>query len=161
MGCGTVGRRLLRVCSWGLVMTALLLPQGQSCANADAALVSITISPHKLVLKAKGQFEDVQAVIRMAMPSGYRLSDFAVGLSFDGVLVSEAYAMRYCPVDDNFLASFDRHALQENPEVIAMAGSVVRAKVEGWYEAVSADGTTAIRRAFLGYDDVEIVLPGR
>ena len=67
----------------------------------------MTMSPFKIVLNAKGQFEDMQAVIRMSMKSGYTLADYQVGLAFNGVPVAEAISFRYCYIDDNFLAGFD------------------------------------------------------
>lgn len=136
-----------------LLMLALMVP---ATASADA----LTICPEKIVLNAKGQFEDVQAVIRMAMTSGYTLSDYNVTLSFDGVVVSEAYFMRYCYIDDNFLASFDRPALQANPTVIAMENSFVGATVEGWYEATNSDGES-YRHDFSYTTMVQIVDPDK
>jgi len=122
---------------------------------------SITVAPFKINIKAQGQFEDVLVVIRMPLASGYSLADYDVRMKFDGIEVSQAYAFRYCPIDDNFLASFDRMELQQNPDVIAMAGQTVTAVVEGWYTAISADGQTTIRKEFSGIDLVEILNPGK
>jgi hypothetical protein len=120
----------------------------------------LTMSPHKIVLNAQGQFEDVQAVIRMPMQAGYTLSDYQVTLSFNGIPIIQAFNMRYCYIDDNFLASFDRMAVQNHPTVIGMANTMVTATVAGWYSAVNSDGNS-YTHDFSWTDDVEIVAPGR
>ena len=120
----------------------------------------LTMSPHKIVLNAQGKFEDVQAVIRMPMQAGYTLSDYQVTLSFNGIPIIQAFNMRYCYIDDNFLASFDRTAIQNHPTVIGMANTTVIATVAGWYSAVNADGLS-YTHDFSWTDDVEIVDPGR
>ena len=119
----------------------------------------MTMSPHKIILNAQGQFDNVQAVIRMPMMPGYSLSNYQVFLSFDGIMVSEAYEFRYCYIDDNFLASFDRTAIQANQDVIGMAGRIVSAEVSGWFEAVDSYGNS-YRKDFSYFDDVEILDPG-
>ena len=121
----------------------------------------VTMSPHRIILNAelKGALQDVQAVIGMSMPSGYRLADFEVLLLLDDVFVAEAFAFRYCDIDDNFLASFDREVIQNDPFVVENAGNVLTATVDGWYEAVNADGDT-IKVEFSGQDSVEIIKPG-
>jgi hypothetical protein len=122
---------------------------------------SITISPHKIVLNAEGNFEDVQAVIRMPLPSGHvLLDDYSVTLSLDGTPVAQAFDLRYCYVDDNFLASFDRTAIQQNPAVIALAGQVVDGSVVGSFWTVAPDGTLC-ENYFSGTDRVEIVGSGK
>ena len=120
----------------------------------------MTMSPHKIILNAKGQFDDVQAVIRIAMQPGYTLTDYQVTLTFNGVAVSEAFDFRYCPIDDNFLASFDRTAIQANPDVMAMAGTTVTAVVEGWFESTAFDGTGYVQE-FSCSDPVDIVDPDK
>ena len=120
----------------------------------------MTISPHKIILNAKGQFDNVQAVIRIAMQPGYYLSDYQVTLLFNNIPVSEAYDLRYCYIDDNFLASFDRTALQANPVVIDMAGLTVIATVSGWFEAESSDGDSYVH-TFSCTDMVEIIDPDK
>lgn len=129
-------------------------------AVVSVGAVSVTLCPYKINLNAVGQWEDVQAVIRLPMPAGFALTDFAVELWFDDVCVAEAYAMRYCYVDDNFLASFDRAELQVNPDVIAMAGSTVTATVEGWYAATNGEGDVIVV-PFSGATPVEILAPGK
>ncbi|MBU0984128.1 MAG: hypothetical protein KKA42_09685, partial [candidate division Zixibacteria bacterium] len=84
---------------------------------------------------------------------------YQVSLRFNDISVAEAFDLRYCYIDDNFLASFDRVALQANPDVMAMANTTVTATVEGWFEAVSADGSR-YRQEFSCVDAVEIAAPG-
>ena len=120
----------------------------------------VLMSPHKIVLNAQGNADDVQAVVSMSLEPGYQVTDFQVKLWFDDVEVAEAETFRYCPVDDNFLTGFDRTTLLNNPDVIAMAGQTVVATVEGWFTAESIDGDF-YTRYFSGTDVVEIVKPGR
>jgi len=119
---------------------------------------SITISPYRIVLNSQGQHEDVLVIIRKALPSGYRITGFQLSLLFDGIEVVQAYALRYCYVDDNFLASFDRTTIQENPDVLAMAGSEVLGRIEGTYTAENADGDIW-QDTLSGQDLVEIMDP--
>jgi len=131
----------------GLLAVMLMLVMAPTQAFCD----EMTMSPHKII---------VQAVIRIALRSGYRLSDYQVSLRFNDITVSEAYNFRYCYVDDNFLASFDRTALQANPSVIGMAGTVVTATVEGWFEGTADDGST-YTQSFSCTDQVEILDPDK
>ena len=137
-----------------LIIVAAFLIAAPSISLAE----DMTVCPHKIVLNAKGNFEDLQAVIRMPMQPGYILADWQVTMSFNSIPVSEAFAFRYCPIDDNFLASFDRTALQANADVIAMANSTVVATVEGWYTGVASDGSSYTHE-FTCTELVEIVDP--
>ena len=139
--------------SFLIVMAAFLIVLPSLSLAED-----MTVCPYKIVLNAQGKSESVQAVIRMPMKPGYVLDDWHVTLSFNSTLISEAYAFRYCPIDDNFLASFDRAALLGNPDVIAMANTTVVATVEGWYTGVAADGDSYTHE-FLCTELVEIVDP--
>lgn len=120
----------------------------------------MTMSPYKIILNAKGQFEDMQAVIRMSMDAGYILSDYQVSLALNGVTVGEAISFRYCYIDDNFLAGFDRTAVQANPDVIALANTTVTATVEGWFTAVNSEGDT-YTQYFSCTDTMEIIDPDK
>ena len=148
----------IRRCVIGVAACALLLSMVVGPSWGDD---SVTIAPSMIILNVKGQCDSVQATIRQAMPSGYTLTDFEVNLWMDGTVVAQAYALRYCYVDDNFLASFDREEVQNNPVVVGLADSVVTATIQGWYTAVAADGETTITRPFLGSDLVEIRDPGK
>jgi hypothetical protein len=147
-------RQRMTVAGLLAVMFLLVMAPGQVLSD------EMTMSPHKIVLNAQGQFDNVQAVIRIALRAGYRLSDYEVRLRFNDIVVSEAYDFRYCYVDDNFLASFDRTALQANPAVIDMAGTVATATVEGWFEGTADDGNT-YTQAFSCTDLVEILDPDK
>ena len=120
----------------------------------------MTMSPYKIIPNAKGQFEDMQAVIRMSMEPGYTLSDYQVSLAVNGVTVGEAISFRYCYIDDNFLAGFDRTAFQAHPEVIALANTTVIATVEGWFTGVNGEGDS-YTQFFSCTDMMEIVDPDK
>ena len=94
---------------------------------------SMVMSPHKIILNAnlKGKNQDIQAVIGMPLPTGYVIDDFDITLSFDGIDIAKAINARYCYVDDNLLVTFDREGIQNNPDVVALAGKTVEAKVVG------------------------------
>ncbi|MFH2048686.1 MAG: hypothetical protein ABIJ12_04495 [bacterium] len=137
-----------------LIVSLLLIMASMSFGD------EMTMSPHKFILNAKGQFEDAQAVIRMAIQPGYQLSDYQVSLAFNNVYIIDALDLYYCYIDDNFIAYFDRNAIQANPLVIDMAGQTVTATVSGWFEAVDADGNT-YTQAFSCNDLVEILDPDK
>ena len=139
-----------------IMLGVMLVIAGPLTVRAD----EMTMSPHRIILNAQGQFENVQAVIRIPLKSGYVLADYDVTLSFDGIAISDAYEFRYCYIDDNFLASFERTPIQVNPVVIAMAGETVCATVEGWFSATSADGTS-YTQTFSCNDLVDIVDPDK
>lgn len=125
---------------------------------------SITIAPYKIVLNAEGNWDDVQAVIRMPLASGYSLSGFQVGLSFDDDLVCYAKSFRYCYLDDNFLAGFDREVVQAYAESNDLGNTFVTATVSGWFSAdLFSDGelVDSYTREFIGYDEVELMAPGK
>ena len=154
MATGTISIR--RMTAAGLIAVVLLLAMAPTQAFCD----EMTMSPHKIILNARGQFEDVQAVIRIPLQAGYYLTDYRVTLRFNDIPVSEAFDFRYCYNDDNFLASFDRTALQADPAVIAMANTVVTATVEGWFEAAADDGSV-YTQDFSCNDQVEILDPDK
>ena len=143
-----------------LIAPSLALVAVVLCALPLTASAGVlTMSPHRIVLNAQGDFPDMQAVIRQSMPGGYTLGDYRVILSVEGTEVSEAFNLRYCYIDDNFLASFDRTAFQLHPAVIALANAgPVQARVEGWYEATNADGDV-YRGTFDCTSRIEIVDP--
>ena len=118
----------------------------------------VKIAPHKIVLNAGGDFDDVQAIVSIVLPSA-NIETYYVELSLEGVLVATAESAYYCPIHDNLIVGFDRQGLQDNEDVIALAGQTVTATVAGWVE-VSVDGTV-VRRDFAGSDLLEIVKPGR
>ena len=134
-------------------LAVLLLGQGISHA------ISMTFCPFKIVLNAKGAAQDFQAVLRMSLPAGYStVSSYDVTLKVDDQEVAKAFAFRYCYVDDNFLASFDRQEVLESPVVQSLANSLATATVEGSYVAVNGDGDE-ITVSFSASTTVEIVDP--
>ena len=154
MSTGKFSKSRMVVAGILVLMVSLMALPSKSMAEV------LTISPFKIVLNAQGQYDDVQAVIRMPMESGYSLADYEVTLKFDNTPISEAFDFRYCYIDDNFLASFDRISLQANPDVIALANTIVIATVEGWYSAVNGDGES-YTRSFSYTDTVEILDPDK
>ena len=144
-------RRILVFCALATLIVAL---SGTAFVLAEP----VKMAPHKVVLNAEGNSDDVQAIVRMVLPSA-NIVDYDVDLSLDGVFVAKAESAFYCLIDDNLIVGFDRQDLQDNPDVIALAGQTVTATVAGWVE-VSVDGTV-VRRDFAGSDLLEIVKPGR
>jgi len=115
----------------------------------------VQMSPHKICLNAEGQSDDVQAIVRMWLPSPH-LVDFDVKLYFDGTQVAVAESAFYCVIDDNLIIGFDRATLQSNPDVVALGGQEVLATVQG---LVTVDGYGVF--GFGGSDYVEILKPGK
>jgi hypothetical protein len=130
-----------------------------NCLADEVPEVNINITPPLIVLNAQGHSEDIQAIINMAMGGNYHITDFSIKLSFEDLNVGEAIFLRYCYVDSNFLASFSREDLLNNPLVISLAGQTVLAKVEGWIELADQNETQFVYREFFGYDSVEIIAP--
>jgi len=125
---------------------------------------SITIAPYRIVLNAEEKWDDVQAVIRMPLASGYSLSGFEVGLYFDDELVCYAKSFRYCYLDDNFLAGFDREVVQAYAEDNDLGNTIVTATVSGWFSAdlyLDENLAGSYTREFIGYDEIELMAPGR
>ena len=142
-----------RVHRFALWTCLLLLP-------AVCFAASVTICPHQINLNAVGAFDDVQAVVRTPMPSGYAIADFDVELWLDGRYVMNAKGVVYCYTDANFLVSFDRDELQANPVVRSLAGQTVTAEVDGVVFVENADGD--VRTVTLsGSDQVTILTPGK
>ena len=119
---------------------------------------TVNVNPHKIVLNAKGAFDDVQANVNIALP-GAPVIDFDVTLSFNGTAVAEAESAFYCILDNILIIGFDRTDLQNNPDVQALANQTVTAEVTGSVTVKNAAGDE-ITRSFNGSDTVEIVAPG-
>jgi len=127
---------------------------------SSASAEDMTMSPHKIVLNSRGLAEDIQAVIRMPMAPGYSLADFLVTLSFNDVPICDAITFRYCLIDANFLAGFDRNEVLTNPAAAEMAGTPVLATVSGWFTAINNEGES-YTQSFEFTDDVIILDPGQ
>jgi len=120
----------------------------------------VTISPYKIILNAqnKGVAQDIQAVISKVMPSGYYIVDQSVTLQLGDSEIFNAVALRYCFIDSNFLASFDRKVIQNSEAVQSLAGLVVTATIGGQCTIKNSTGSkTTI--TFSGSALVEIINP--
>jgi len=121
--------------------------------------VPVNINPHKIVLNAQGEFDDVQANVHIVLP-GAKIVDYDATLSFDGIEVAVAESAFYCVLDDILIVGFDRTELQENEDVQDMANTTVKAIVDGSVTVIDGDGDE-ITTTFSGSDSVEIVAPGK
>jgi len=138
-----------------MFLSIIVLPEYVSCEP-------VNVTPFKIILNARNA-EDIQAIISMSMTSGYRLSGFDVTIQFgdnDEVLFN-AFSFRYCAIDDNFLARYDRQEIINDAYIASLAGQTVTAIVSGSYTAVSLDGTHIITIDFEGSDQVQILKPGK
>ena len=120
---------------------------------------TVNINPHKIVLNAQGQSDDVQANVHIILASA-NITAFDAILSFDGIDVALAESAFYCVIDDILIIGFDRTSLQENEDVQEMANTTVIATVIGSVTVKNADGNE-IETSFSGSDMVEIVKPGK
>lgn len=143
-----VKHRTLVVCALAALIITL---SGTAFVLAE----TVKIAPHRIILNAEGDFDDVQAIVSIVLPSA-DIDAYEVGLSLEGVDVATAVSAYYCPIHENLIVGFDRQDLQDNPDVKALAGQTVTATVDGWVEV--SDGETF---DFAGSDLVEIVKPGR
>ena len=115
---------------------------------------TVNVNPHKIVLNAKGQSDDVQANVHIVLPNFVRAEGT---LSFNGIKVADSESASYCAIDDILFVNFDRTELQNNPDVQAMANTTVTATVVGTVTSL-VDGEE-VTREFGGTDNVQIVLP--
>jgi hypothetical protein len=120
----------------------------------------MSMTPYKIILNAQGQSDSFQSVLHMSLPSDYQLIDYQVELYINDILVSTAYDFRYCYIDDNFLAQFDRAEVLDTLQLLDLESDIATAKVLGWYYAENASGDSLLRN-FEGIDTVEILAPGR
>ena len=134
---------------WLAVSMVVLMVGGLSWA------VTVNVNPHRIVLNAKGESDDVQANVKIYLP-GAPVVDFDVTLAFDGVVVAEAESAFYCVLDNVLIIGFDRTDLQNNPDVKDLANTTVTATVEGWVEVAGGE-----REYFGGSDTVLILAPGK
>ena len=141
---------------FAVLIAAFVLAVLASAPTARAEHVSIC--PHKIILNAEGQSDDVQAIVRIVLPSA-SLESFDAVLYLDGVEVAVAESAYYCAVDDNLIIGFDRTDLQNNPDVQALAGQTVVAEVVG--SVVVNCGDELVEESFSGSDTVQILKPGK
>ena len=145
--------RSLAVC---LFVTFILCIGAAGVVSAEEP---VSVCPHKIVLNAEGNSDDVQAIVHLYLPSADIVS-FDVVLLLDGVEVATAESAFYCLIDNNLIVGFDRQELQDNADVAALAneGEVV-ATVEG--SVVVMAGGVPVEKEFSGSDLVEVVKPGK
>ena len=123
---------------------------------------SVNIAPHRIILNAKceGAEQDIQAIISIVLSSS-RITDFEVTLWLGDIEIVKAQGLRYCIIDYNLLASFDRQVIQDHPDVINQANQgSVKFTVDGWVTVSDSDGGT-MTTEFNGNDLVEILAPGK
>lgn len=148
---------VLRAGSQGTLLVFAVFVLAVLALAPAAHAEQVSICPHKIVLNAEGQSDDVQAIVSIVLPSA-NLESFDAVLILDGVEVAVAESAFYCAVDDNLIIGFDRTDLQNNPDVKALAGETVIAEVVG--SVIVDDGGELVEISFSGSDRVQIVKPG-
>ena len=124
----------------------------------------VNIAPHRIILNAKceGAEQDIQAIISIVLSSS-RITDFEVTLwlgDVGDIEIVKAQGLRYCIVDYNLLASFNRQVIQDHPDVIDQANQgLVKFTVAGSVTVSNSDGVETTTE-FDGNDLVEILAPG-
>jgi hypothetical protein len=146
-------RRSYHLLMIGLLAALIAMFSGPGTSLGDE---HVKISPHKIVLNAEGKADDIQAIVQLFLPSPY-ITNFEVTLWFDDTVVAEAESAFYCVQHDNLIIGFDRQDLQDNDDVIALAGKKVVATVEGYVDVEGYDSSFT----FTGTDKVKIVKPGK
>ena len=120
---------------------------------------TMNIAPHKIVLNAEGKTQTILAIVGMTLESGYVwVTDYDISLDLDETFIAKAVSVRYCPIDDNLLISFDRNVVQTNQDVVELAGKIVPAAVNGSF--IISNGSDTKEKTVSAEDTVEIVKPG-
>ena len=120
---------------------------------------TMNIAPHKIILNADGKTQTILAIVGMTLEIGYVwVTDHDISLDLDETFITKAVSVRYCPIDDNLLISFDRNVVQTDTDVVEMAGTSVQADVYGSF--IISNGSETITKTFSAVDTVEIVKPG-
>ena len=144
---------------------------------------SMVMSPYKIVLNSElvGENQDIQAIIPdpggCATIKDFELTlfiDDSALLEIDGEEVADAFAVRYCVIDDNFLISFSREDVHNYIEGVILNNllfledeckcKIVGVSVEGWVtvECTVAGGETQTKTLELkGKDTIEVYKPGQ
>jgi len=129
--------------------------------KSDITLSStMSVNPYKIVLNAKGNFDDIQCQFPGTMPSGYSISGFDLELYFNDNLVAEAESFTYCYIDNIYFAGFDRTELQNNSYVKNMSEGEADAMMTGTYTLSNSDNET-LTFEITKYDVVYIKKPGK
>ena len=135
---------------------ALLFSSLTIAANAE----NVNITPHKIILNAKGDFDAIKADVSIGIVGGSSIEEFGVTLWFDDIKIANAYAADYCVIDSILHLYFDRNYIQDHPEIGDFIGDEVTALVEGWVITYDANGDE-IFTEFSGTDIIEILKPGK
>ena len=137
--------KLSVICFMTVALVVLALP---------AISRAMVMSPHKIILNADPAAEnnqDIQAIINYSAYVPINLADAESTLSFvvtdeDGIITGiiaefdHINDVKYCYIDDNFLISFDRGEIQNNPEVQNLANTgLVTVTVEVTFDGQSFD----------------------
>lgn len=121
---------------------------------------TMTVSPYRIVLNARGNFDDVQCSFPGAMPAGYSIYSFDLELYFNDNLVAEAESFTYCYTDNIYFAGFDRTELQNNSYVQSLDEGESDAEMRGTYTLANS-GNETITYTISKTDVVYIKKPGR
>ena len=116
---------------------------------------TVNINPHKIVLNAQGESDDVQANVGITLTSA-QIPVCDVELFFGTKKVADAVSARYCLIDHILIIDFDRAELLTNEDVIAMANTTVIATVVG--TVIDKNNVTG---NINGSNTVQIVKPGK
>ncbi|UCC43709.1 MAG: hypothetical protein JSU65_11360 [Candidatus Zixiibacteriota bacterium] len=131
-----------------------------SLSVADQVLETTAhMSPYMINLQSQGASESVLAIIRIGIPSGYRLTDYDFTLSFNGDDVIDAYRCVYCYIDDNLIISFAKDEVIASPVSIALANTVAEAGVNGYFRVESDSDGYDTQLSAVG--SVEIISPAK
>jgi hypothetical protein len=134
---------------------------GKTKEKSDITLsTTMNIAPYRIVLNAKGNFDDIQCSFPGTMPSGYSISGFDLELYFNDNLVAEAESFTYCYTDNIYFAGFDRTELQNNSYVQSMSEGEAEAMMTGTYTLTNSDDQT-FTFEITKYDVVYIKKPGK
>jgi len=123
---------------------------------------TMTMAPPQWILNATGKALDVQAVISGPLASGAVFSGHSISLTINGTLVAMSSNLEYCWVDQNFLVSFDKTDVFQDPYVISLAGTgQVTVNVAGTYTYTLPDGSSHLANIPASWDYVTIIKPGK
>lgn len=135
----------------------------------------MVIAPSKINLNAEcvGINQDVQAIISEIIPGTFLRGTMSLYISFDETACDDGYTweeeailttttIRYCPIDDNLLISFDRCELQEILDDLDLECPInASVLVSGSYFYEVSDGSHTEVEVYLdGCDDIDIIKPG-
>ncbi len=118
----------------------------------------LLFSPDKFVLNTLGSQEDLLAIVHKSMPAGYYIDDFQLTLAFDGTQITDAYAVRYCTVDEVYLINFDWDDVVGSPELTPYIGTTVVGSISGTVILSDTQGNT-IHEPIEGSGSIEVLGP--